>query len=186
MDGIRDLLAGKGVEADMLVRREYPCPSENRGFDRIEQLAESLRETKDRIASISDESLDEWTRTRRTDRLHARADLLERSAVEAADLASRAMINAARMTHDAIVARHRAARTASPRSGLSDATIRKACPTTPTTVPKAKAGAFRLQKWERPEAASRLYRPCLHTRQTTELSGSVRPSCWGTNRCGTG
>ena len=76
--------------------------------DRASELREALRCGIERDASISRATVSGWMGRRQTAQLHSRADLLERLAAVAVELATLSALEAERITMAAVLARKQA------------------------------------------------------------------------------
>jgi hypothetical protein len=100
--------SARPTEAQLEIRTAEMQRSAKETSDRATKLRDFLQAALEHDAGITQETMAGWIVKRQTARLHARADLLEQSAILAAELAALTAVEAERITMAAVNARRQA------------------------------------------------------------------------------
>lgn len=100
--------SARPTEAQLAIRTVEMQRSAKETSDRATKLRDFLQAALEHDAGMTQETMASWVAKRQTARLHARADLLEQSAVLATELAALTAVEAERITMAAVSARQQA------------------------------------------------------------------------------
>ncbi|TFV49673.1 hypothetical protein [Bradyrhizobium niftali] len=110
LDNICGLFAGSPVmsDADFAGRLDELRTTANAASEHATELRQALLGGLQQDAAITPETLSRWIGRRQTAQLHARADLIEKSATIAVELATLSVLDAERISISAVLARRQA------------------------------------------------------------------------------